>query len=157
MKMPKKNRISPIFREVLNHIFKKTATGKYPFVKCEVAEDFKGKQIFDTDLCIGCSLCAKDCPAKAIEMVEVGGKKRPTFLLDRCVFCYQCADSCSRNAIKSSKIFELATTNKADLVIKPNAPQQTQSVAPPKLVTQSQAQPKAQPQAIPQNETGESQ
>jgi formate hydrogenlyase subunit 6/NADH:ubiquinone oxidoreductase subunit I len=117
-----KSKISPMFKEAFSSLFKKTATGKYPFVKCTPAEGFKGKQIFDTNLCIGCTLCARDCPAKAIEMVEVGGKKRPKFFLDRCIFCYQCADSCSRNAIKCSDIFELAAVSKASLVIEPLAP-----------------------------------
>jgi formate hydrogenlyase subunit 6/NADH:ubiquinone oxidoreductase subunit I len=117
--MAKKPRISPIFREVLNHLFKKTATGKYPFVKCIPAEGFRGKQIFDIALCVSCGLCSRDCPASAIEMVEVNGKKRPMFLLDRCIFCYQCAESCPRDAIKSTDIFELATTNKSDLILTP--------------------------------------
>jgi len=122
--------VPPIFKETLSHLFKKTATGKYPFVKCEPADDFKGKQIFDTDICIGCGLCSRDCPAKAIEMIEVGGKKRPLFYLDRCVYCYQCAESCPRNAIKASKEFELATTDKSALILRPNSP--TSTVAPQK-------------------------
>ena len=118
-KTAKKTRLSPMFKEVFGHIFKKPATGKYPFVKCVPAEGFRGKQIFDISLCVSCGLCSRDCPAKAIEMVEFEGKKRPTFYLDRCVFCYQCAESCPRNAIKSTDIFELATTDKSSLVIKP--------------------------------------
>jgi formate hydrogenlyase subunit 6/NADH:ubiquinone oxidoreductase subunit I len=126
MKMAKKtksSKVSPMFQEVFNHIFRKPATGKYPFVKCEPAEGFRGKQVFDISLCVACGLCSRDCPAKAIEMVEVEGKKRPMFLLDRCIFCYQCAESCPRNAIKSTDIFELATTDKSSLVIKPHAAQ----------------------------------
>jgi len=115
----KKNRISPMFREVLSQLFTKPATGKYPFVKCIPAEGFRGKQVFDISLCVSCGLCSRDCPAKAIEMVEVDGKKRPMFLLDRCIFCYQCAESCPRNAIKSTDLFELATTDKSSLVIRP--------------------------------------
>jgi formate hydrogenlyase subunit 6/NADH:ubiquinone oxidoreductase subunit I len=57
-------------------------------------------------------------------MVEVDGKRRPLFHLDLCIFCYQCAESCPRNAIKSSEFFELASTNKSDLVIKPQASSQ---------------------------------
>jgi formate hydrogenlyase subunit 6/NADH:ubiquinone oxidoreductase subunit I len=112
-------KISPMFEEVFSHLFKKPATGKYPFVKCVPAEGFRGKQVYDISLCISCGLCSRDCPAKAIEMVEVDGKRRPMFLLDRCIFCYQCAESCPRNAIKSSEFFELASTNKSDLVVKP--------------------------------------
>jgi formate hydrogenlyase subunit 6/NADH:ubiquinone oxidoreductase subunit I len=115
----KKSFISPMFGRVFKSIFKKTATGKYPFVKCIPAEGFRGKQVYDISLCISCGLCSRDCPAKAIEMVDVNGKKRPKFLLDRCIFCYQCAESCPRNAIKSTDIFELATTNKCDLVVTP--------------------------------------
>ena len=117
-----KKSIAPMLKATFSHIFKKTATGKYPFVKCEPPAEFRGKQIFDTDICIGCSLCSRDCPAKAIEMVEVGGKKRPLFFLDRCVFCYQCAESCPRNAIKASTFFELAATSKAALELKPDSP-----------------------------------
>jgi ech hydrogenase subunit F len=106
-------------KEVLSHLFKKPATSKYPFVKCEVPDGFRGKQVFDISLCISCGLCSRDCPAKAIEMVEVNGKKRPLFHLDQCIFCYQCAEGCPRNAIKSSAVFELATTCKSSLILRP--------------------------------------
>ena len=112
-------KLSPMLKEVVSQIFRRPATRKYPEVKPEVPEDFRGRQIFDVDLCVGCGLCARDCPSEAIEMVEVEGKKRPLFHLDLCIFCYQCAESCPRNAIKTSGFFELASTNKYDLVIKP--------------------------------------
>jgi formate hydrogenlyase subunit 6/NADH:ubiquinone oxidoreductase subunit I len=124
-KSTKKNRVSPMFQEVFSHLFKKPATGKYPFVKCVPAEGFRGKQVFDVSLCVSCGLCSRDCPAKAIEMIEFEGKKRPTFFLDRCIFCYQCAESCPRNAIRSTDIFELATTDKSSLVVRPQHIQKT--------------------------------
>ena len=122
--MGKKRSVSPMIKEVLANLFVKPATSKYPFVKAKVAEGFRGKQVYDIGLCISCGLCSRDCPAKAIEMVEIEGKKRPLFHLDLCVFCYQCAESCPRNAIKSSEFFELASTNKSDLVIQPQATSQ---------------------------------
>ena len=120
-KSGKKNKSSvrPMVKALLSNLFKKPATCQYPFVKAEVPEGFRGKQVYDINLCISCGLCSRDCPAKAIEMVEVDGKRRPLFHLDQCIFCYQCADSCPRNAIMSSKIFELATTDKSSLVVKP--------------------------------------
>ncbi len=119
--MTKKSRLSPMWKRTVSHLFTKPATTKYPFVKAKVADDFRGEQVFNIDLCVSCGLCSRDCPAKAIKMIEVNGKKRPQFLLDRCIFCYQCADSCPKNAIKSSTLFELATTDKSSLVINPKA------------------------------------
>jgi formate hydrogenlyase subunit 6/NADH:ubiquinone oxidoreductase subunit I len=117
--MAKKIKLSPMLKEVVSQIFRVPATQKYPAVRPKVPEGFRGKQIFDINLCISCGLCASDCPAKAIEMVNVEGKKRPLFHLDRCVFCYQCAEGCPRNAITDTGFFELASTDKYDLVIKP--------------------------------------
>jgi formate hydrogenlyase subunit 6/NADH:ubiquinone oxidoreductase subunit I len=136
-----KSRISPMIKEVLAQLFKKPATGKYPFVKPNLPEHFRGKQVFDTNLCIGCGLCAKDCPAKAIEMVEVGGKKKPLFKLDVCIYCYQCAETCPKGAIKSTTFFELATTDKPSLVLRPTAstevkPQPPKTDSPPQVPLQ---------------------
>jgi formate hydrogenlyase subunit 6/NADH:ubiquinone oxidoreductase subunit I len=122
--MAKKIKLSPMLKEVASQLFRVPATQKYPTVKPKVPEGLRGKQIFDINLCISCGLCASDCPAKAIEMVNVEGKKRPLFHLDHCVFCYQCAESCPRNAIKDSGFFELASTNKYDLVIRPEIDQE---------------------------------
>ena len=122
--MGKKSSVSPMVKELLAHLFRKPATSKYPLVKAEVHEGFRGKQVYDPNLCISCGLCSRDCPAKAIEMVEIDGKRRPLFHLDLCIFCYQCAESCPRNAIKSSEFFELAAINKSDLVVKPEGTSQ---------------------------------
>jgi len=119
--MEKKSRVSPMLRRAVSHIFTKPATTKYPFVKPTLPEDYRGLQVFDVNLCISCGLCSRDCPSKAIDMVDVGGKRRPQFKLDQCIFCYQCAESCPRNAIKSSVFYELATTDRASLVLKPQA------------------------------------
>jgi formate hydrogenlyase subunit 6/NADH:ubiquinone oxidoreductase subunit I len=118
-----KIKLSPMVKEVFSQILRTPATQKYPTVRPKVPEGLRGKQIFDINLCISCGLCASDCPAKAIEMVDVEGKKRPLFHLDRCVFCYQCAEGCPRNAIKDTGFFELASTDKYDLVIKPEPTQ----------------------------------
>jgi NADH-quinone oxidoreductase subunit I len=108
-------------KKALRQVFTTPSTEKYPFVKPHLADNYRGEPIFDSELCIGCGLCSRDCPAKAIEMVSVDGKKRPQLNLSKCVFCYQCADSCPKKAIKNSCLYELATSDKSTL-IKPPQP-----------------------------------
>jgi formate hydrogenlyase subunit 6/NADH:ubiquinone oxidoreductase subunit I len=137
---PKKSRISPMFKRTFSHIFTKPYTTKYPFVKPKLPEGYRGKPEYTIKACnmielcgnkgelcfdvkslvnTNCTVCCRDCPADAIEIVEVDGKKRPQFDLNKCIFCNQCVDSCPRNAITGTDNYELATTDKASLVKKP--------------------------------------
>jgi len=114
-----KLRLPSMIKDMGSCIFKKPFTREYPAVKVEVPEGYRGRHTFDPEKCISCGLCERDCPSKAIELVEVSGKRMPTFYLDRCIFCYQCVESCPREAIKLSTNFEMATTDKKDLLITP--------------------------------------
>jgi formate hydrogenlyase subunit 6/NADH:ubiquinone oxidoreductase subunit I len=138
--MTKKSRISPIFKRAASHILTKPATTKYPFVKPQIPDDSRGSPIYEIKSCniidlgvnpnftldvksivgANCRVCVRDCPANAITIVEVEGKKRPQIDLTKCVFCHQCVESCPRAAIKSSDLYELATTCKSSLIMKPN-------------------------------------
>ncbi len=141
-KMTKKSRISPIFKRAASHLFTKPATTKYPFAKPELPLNSRGEPIYEIKSCniievgtdpklgltfdvksiVGssCRVCERDCPTKAIEIVEIeGGKKRPQINLNKCIFCHQCVESCPRKAIKASDLYELATTDKGTLIMKP--------------------------------------
>jgi formate hydrogenlyase subunit 6/NADH:ubiquinone oxidoreductase subunit I len=118
-KMAKKIQIAQMFKRVASSIFTKPATTEYPFVKPKLQQNLLGQPIVDTALCVGCGTCSRDCPSRAIEMVQVGGKTYPQFRLDRCIFCLNCAELCPRKAIKNSLVFELATTDKSTLVVTP--------------------------------------
>jgi formate hydrogenlyase subunit 6/NADH:ubiquinone oxidoreductase subunit I len=111
--------ISKIFKRAALNLFTKSATSLYPYVEPQLPENSRGRPVFDVTLCVGCGLCSKDCPSKAIEMIEFNGKKRPQFRLDKCVFCYQCAETCRKGAIESSTFFAMATSDKSTLKIKP--------------------------------------
>jgi formate hydrogenlyase subunit 6/NADH:ubiquinone oxidoreductase subunit I len=114
-----KLQISKIFKKTASNIFAKPATSSYPYVEPQLPCNSRGRLSFDVSLCVGCGLCSRDCPSRAIEMVNVNGKKRPQLRIDKCIFCYQCAETCRKGAIKSSTFFAMATTDKSTLTIKP--------------------------------------
>jgi formate hydrogenlyase subunit 6/NADH:ubiquinone oxidoreductase subunit I len=114
-----RNQILQMLKRTTSSLFTKPATTEYPFVKPQFPRNLRGQPLLDTTVCRGCGLCSRDCPAHAIEMVEVGGGLYPQFRLDRCIFCNQCVETCHNHAIRPSDIFELATTDKTELIVKP--------------------------------------
>jgi formate hydrogenlyase subunit 6 len=115
----KRRRLPALIKDMGSCLFKKPFTREYPAVKVEVPEGYRGRHIFYPEKCISCGLCERDCPANAIELIEVSGKRMPQFYLDRCIFCYQCAEGCPRDAIKLSANFEMSTTEKEELLVTP--------------------------------------
>ena len=103
--------------EVFKTAVKPPVTSRYPFEKAEVPEDFRGKIHFNSQQCIGCKMCMRDCPAKAITIEKVGEEKvfKAVFDLDRCIFCAQFVDNCPRKALSSTPQFELASYKRDDL------------------------------------------
>jgi len=115
----KRRRLPALVKDMGSCLFKKPFTREYPAVKVEVPEGYRGRHVFYPEKCISCGLCERDCPAKAIELIEVSGKRMPHFYLDRCIFCYQCSEGCPRDAIKLSANFEMSTTEKEELLVTP--------------------------------------
>lgn len=97
---------------VLQGLYKKTATIPYPAGQLEIDPAYRGKLKFDAGSCIGCQLCVKDCPTKALRIENVGTKEDKKFEavldLDRCIFCAQCIDSCRKGSISITPHIELA-------------------------------------------------
>jgi len=107
--------------EALKNLFKKRATILYPYREVEkvhLPEGFRGRISFNREKCIGCQLCSRVCPAKAIEVIEDEKGKRPVFLIYRCIYCGQCAEVCPTKAIKLTNVFENITLKKEDLVVR---------------------------------------
>jgi formate hydrogenlyase subunit 6/NADH:ubiquinone oxidoreductase subunit I len=116
-----KLRLPRMIREIASSLLKSPFTREYPKVKVGVPEGFRGRHILYPERCISCGLCERDCPANAIKLVETADKRLPVFHLDLCIFCFQCADSCPRSAIEPSTLFEMSSTKKEELILKPKA------------------------------------
>lgn len=109
-------------REVLRHVGRKPATIRYPFVKAVTPPQFRGKIKFYYERCIGCKMCERDCPSRAITInlstpLEAGKVAEKVFEavfdLDKCIYCAQCVDSCPKQALEATPEFELAEVDKS--------------------------------------------
>ena len=117
-------KLAKILPEVIESLFKKPATVAFPFGPAPAPDGLRGKPVCDLDACIGCRSCQRDCPAGAIDMVNMGGRlPKPVFHYDRCAFCGQCADSCPKKCITITRDYELSSTSKEEMV----SPSKTQT------------------------------
>ena len=102
--------------ELWRTLFKKRITVGYPFAPLELPEYFRGKVTIDPDLCHGCGLCARDCPASALEFHRDANRYQLVLYQDRCAYCGQCEQSCRYGAITLTAELEAATPERSMLV-----------------------------------------
>jgi len=105
-----------IIPKLILNLFKRPLTVKFPAESLSIPDDYRGKHNFSPDKCLGCGECAKICPNKAIEMVEVKQKdgtikKQPKIDINKCCFCRLCEDVCPTKAIHLTKKIPFANEN----------------------------------------------
>jgi len=108
--------IGSMLGDILKSFVSKPVTEKYPFVRRETPEDFRGKVVWNPETCTGCGLCVKDCPSEALELFTVDKANKKFVMLyrvDHCTFCAQCTASCrSKSILLSDDQWELASVNR---------------------------------------------
>ena len=111
----------PFVKEAISQLFSKPSTEKYPFVKKEAPDGFRGRIAFHPDTCINCGMCIKVCSPGAITKTVVktgeGDEITMTFDLSSCTFCQMCADFCSKKSIEMTKDYSMIGQVPEDLLV----------------------------------------
>jgi formate hydrogenlyase subunit 6/NADH:ubiquinone oxidoreductase subunit I len=103
--------------DLLKSLAKKPATLRYPYEKSPPPKGLRGKHSWDPEKCTGCGMCARVCPAFAIEVLGKGREADLRVYLDRCTFCGQCEESCAPRALKLTSEYELAAFSHEQMII----------------------------------------
>jgi Ni,Fe-hydrogenase III small subunit/ferredoxin len=100
-------------------------TSTYPKTPARVSAHFRGRPEFDFERWHDARPAAEACPTGAIAVGDDGGSQKVAVDYGLCVFCGQCADVSPDGAVRVTREFELAATDRRDLVVTANRPQAT--------------------------------
>ena len=103
--------------EMWRTVTQRPVTLGFPRTPLDLPSGFRGHVVMtDADACRGCGLCARDCPAKGIELVREGRDRfRLIYHPDRCAYCGQCAESCPQDTLRLINAFTRPTFDRTDL------------------------------------------
>jgi NADH-quinone oxidoreductase subunit I len=115
-------------RMTLRNLFRKPVTVHYPDKTRAYPDRYRGllalvyEKDTEEEACIGCRLCEFVCPPAVIKVEMLKGEKRnyaKTFTLElyACEFCELCVQVCPTDAIVMMKSFDLATTDRRELLL----------------------------------------
>lgn len=122
----------PMISRLVMQIFKKPATNPFParylpdsvtdFLHdveagrakinpaVNVPEGYRGKIQYDSSKCNACGLCARVCPANAIEVNKEA--KNIVVYVGQCIACGQCTDMCNKSMLEMGDEFLSADTDR---------------------------------------------
>src|SRR5512137_1159920 len=111
----------------MRQVFRPKFTRQYPEERWNPPPSFRGRPVLveedGVERCVACGLCARVCPALAIEVqaseTELPKERYPVkFEINmlRCIFCGFCEEACPEEAIIMSDEYELVFTNTQDAI-----------------------------------------
>jgi len=112
----------------LAQVFRPKFTRQYPEEKWNPPPSFRGRPVLveeknGVERCVACGLCARVCPALAIEVQgsesEYWKERYPVkFEINmlRCIYCGFCEEVCPEEAIVMSQDYELTFTRQQDAI-----------------------------------------
>jgi NADH-quinone oxidoreductase subunit I len=111
----------------LKQVFRPKFTRQYPEERWNPPASFRGRPVLveedGIERCVACGLCARVCPALAIEVqaseTDLPKERYPVrFEINmlRCIFCGFCEEACPEEAIIMSDEYELVFRNTEDAV-----------------------------------------
>jgi len=111
----------------MKQVFRPKFTRQYPEERWNPPSSFRGRPVLveedGVERCVACGLCARVCPALAIE-VQASETEQPKerypvrFEINmlRCIFCGFCEEACPEEAIIMSDEYELVFRNTEDAI-----------------------------------------
>jgi len=114
-------KVRTMMSDVLGSLFRRPVTETYPFERRPAPARLRGQLHWNPEKCTGCCLCAKECPADALELITLDKKEKRFVLryhIDRCTFCAQCVQNCRFGCLDmSNEEWELAAGSKAPFTV----------------------------------------
>jgi NADH-quinone oxidoreductase subunit I len=121
------------FKTTFKRAIRKPVTVQYPEQRLPMARRFRGLHKLlrypdGQEKCIGCSLCAAACPAKAIRVVAAENTETERYSpgeryakiyeinMIRCIFCGYCEEACPTGAIVLGQQYEIADYHRDDFI-----------------------------------------
>ncbi len=137
-------RLIKVFMIGLKYLVKPNRfTLRYPEEYTVVSDRYRGMIVIDRSKCIGCSSCARICPARAMKMVRVEGEKKLKPLIDyrRCIGCGFCVDVCPVEALRHTRVYDVGYYKLEDMILtledfekEPESPAEAEGGVPVKYV-----------------------
>jgi Ni,Fe-hydrogenase III small subunit/ferredoxin len=94
-----------------------SATAGYPNLSPRLAEQFRGYPEFEFEVWSDARPAAEACPTGAIALSDSDGVRRVTVDYGRCIYCGECEVASVDGAVRMTQQFELAATDRRDLVL----------------------------------------